>query len=57
MKINIVLMIALLSTLMVAAQQESLEKVESKYFKNLYQLNDSIYRSEQPSRKGFQELE
>ncbi len=34
-----------------------LEKVPSKRFKRLYRLNDSVYRSEQPSRKGFQELE
>lgn len=57
MKINISLVIALLCTISIMAQQASLENVESKYFKNLYQLNDSIYRSEQPSRKGFQELE
>ncbi|WP_425235767.1 tyrosine-protein phosphatase [Ulvibacterium sp.] len=40
-----------------AAQQDDFHKVESKYFKNLYRINDSIYRSEQPSRKGFRELE
>ncbi len=32
-------------------------KVESKYFNNLYSINDFIYRSEQPSKKGFKELE
>lgn len=40
-----------------AAQQEDFHKIKSKYFKNLYRINDSIYRSEQPSRKGFRELE
>lgn len=34
-----------------------LQKIESKRFKRLYQLNDSVYRSEQPSKKGFKELE
>ncbi|WP_422081846.1 tyrosine-protein phosphatase [Ulvibacterium sp.] len=39
------------------AQQDDVHKVESRYFKNLYRINDSIYRSEQPSKKGFRELE
>lgn len=39
------------------AQNVQLEKIESDSFKRLYQLNDSIYRSEQPSRKGFLELQ
>ncbi len=34
-----------------------LEKVSSKRFKRLYRINDSVYRSEQPSRNGFRELE
>ena len=33
------------------------EKIESKNFRNLYKLNDSLYRSEQPSKKGMKELE
>jgi protein tyrosine/serine phosphatase len=40
-----------------ALGQSDFEKIESRNFKNLYKLNDSIYRSEQPSRKGFIELE
>lgn len=32
-------------------------EIESKYFNNLYSISDSIYRSEQPSKKGFKELE
>lgn len=32
-------------------------EIESKYFNNLYSINDSILRSEQPSRSGFKELE
>ncbi|NRD22634.1 dual specificity protein phosphatase family protein [Winogradskyella litoriviva] len=32
-------------------------EIESKYFNNLYSINDSILRSEQPSKSGFKELE
>mgnify|MGYP003635017643 CR=1 FL=1 len=39
------------------AQEGRLKKVESKYFKNLYQVNNVLYRSEQPSKKGFKEVE
>ncbi|MUU77473.1 phosphatase domain-containing putative toxin [Winogradskyella endarachnes] len=31
--------------------------VNSKYFNNLYCINDSLFRSEQPSKMGFKELE
>ncbi len=31
--------------------------LNSKSFKNLYKINDSVFRSEQPSKKGFKELE
>lgn len=33
------------------------EKIISENFANLHKVNDSIYRSEQPDRKGMQELE
>lgn len=39
------------------AQSTSAEKIEMKTFKNLYKINDSVYRSEQPSKKGFALLE
>ncbi len=39
------------------AQSDQLTKIDSKYFKRLYQLNDSLYRSEQPKKKAFKELE
>ncbi len=39
------------------SQNAELEKVPSNRFKRLYRLNDSVYRSEQPGRKGFKELE
>ena len=39
------------------AQTQEFEKIESKYFKNLYKVNDSLYRSDQPKRRGFKELE
>ncbi|MEO0901905.1 MAG: dual specificity protein phosphatase family protein [Bacteroidota bacterium] len=38
-------------------QREQLQKIQSRHFKRLYSLNDSVYRSEQPSKKGFKELE
>lgn len=37
--------------------EAKLQKIYSKHFKRLYSLNDSVYRSEQPSKKGFKELE
>lgn len=39
------------------AQQNDFEKIGSTNFKRLYRLNDSMFRSEQPSKKGFKELE
>ena len=41
----------------VNAQTADFEKIESNNFKRLYRLNDSLYRSEQPNKKGFTELE
>nr|WP_299344590.1 dual specificity protein phosphatase family protein [Allomuricauda sp.] len=41
----------------IVAQQQDVRQIESRYFKNLFQINDSIFRSEQPSKKGFRELE
>lgn len=40
-----------------SAQQADYEKIDSKYFKRLYKLNDSLYRSEQPSKKAYLQLE
>ena len=45
------------SFVLVSQEKVSAKKVESKYFKRLYQINDSVYRSDQPNRKGFRELE
>ncbi|MEO0571628.1 MAG: dual specificity protein phosphatase family protein [Bacteroidota bacterium] len=39
------------------SQEHTAEKVVLKGFKRLHKLNDSVYRSEQPSTKGFQRLE
>lgn len=39
------------------AQNTPLKKIASKHFSNLYQVNDVLYRSEQPSKKGFKDLE
>ncbi|NRD20368.1 tyrosine-protein phosphatase [Winogradskyella eckloniae] len=33
------------------------KEIDSNFFDNLYQINDSIYRSEQPNKQGFKELE
>ncbi len=39
------------------SQEKATQDITSKYFTNLHQLNDSVYRSEQPNVKGFQSLE
>ena len=39
------------------SQESTLTKIASKQFKNLYKINDVLYRSEQPSKKGFKEIE
>jgi len=39
------------------AQIVPLKEVASKHFKNLYKVNNVLYRSEQPSKKGFKTLE
>ena len=33
------------------------QKINGKGFKNLYKINDSLYRSEQPSKAGMKQLE
>ncbi len=33
------------------------QKMEVAHFKNLYKINDSLYRSEQPTKSGMKELE
>ncbi|MDF0718252.1 dual specificity protein phosphatase family protein [Muricauda sp. 334s03] len=39
------------------AQKNEALKIESRNFKRLYKISDGLYRSEQPSRKGFLELD
>jgi protein tyrosine/serine phosphatase len=39
------------------SQEVALKKVASKHFNNLYKINDVLYRSEQPSKKGFKQIE
>ena len=36
--------------------KNGVKKIESPYFQNLFQLNDSIFRSEQPDKKGYGEI-
>jgi len=37
-------------------QETASKKIASNNFHNLYKLNDSMYRSEQPTKKGMREL-
>lgn len=46
-----------LFTIMAFSQEQAAEKVELRRFKRLYKLNDSVFRSEQPSKKDFEALE
>ncbi|QNK77942.1 dual specificity protein phosphatase family protein [Winogradskyella sp. PAMC22761] len=39
------------------AQVETLKQIESNHFNNLYQVNSILYRSEQPSKKGFKDID
>ncbi|QXP79051.1 MULTISPECIES: fused DSP-PTPase phosphatase/NAD kinase-like protein [Winogradskyella] len=39
------------------AQEVALKQIESKHFKNLYKVNSVLYRSEQPSKKGFKDID
>lgn len=55
--IRLVLLSLLMSSMCFSQEEERHDKVESKYFDNLYSINDSVYRSEQPSKKGFKVLE
>ena len=56
-KIGLLIIICLGFVQINYSQQKSFEKVESKYFKNMYKINNVLYRAEQPSKKGFLELE
>lgn len=56
MRILSIILVSLLFMLNTNAQNFKAQKVSSVYFKRLYRLNDSVYRSEQPSKKGFREL-
>ena len=57
-KVRALLFLSLLSSLnYLNAQQRRAEKVDQKGFKRLYKLNDSVFRSEQPSKKDFEALE
>ena len=50
-------LLSLVCTVNLYAQQNEARKIESDYFKKLYRINDSVFRSEQPRKKGFRELE
>jgi len=53
----IVSMCCLITFGLANGQVLELLKYESEHFDNLYAISDSMYRSEQPSRKAFKELE
>lgn len=55
--IRLVILSLLICSISFSQEKEKHNIVESKYFNNLYSINDSIYRSEQPSKKGFKTLE
>ena len=57
MRKTLLILAFLLVGLGLTAQNSQLQKVDSKHFKRLYKLNDLLYRSEQPNKKGFAELE
>ncbi len=44
-------------SLTIHSQNNTAEPQNSKHFKRLYKVSDRMYRSEQPSKKGFLELE
>lgn len=56
MKSTLILTLSFLCTFPIMAQ-DFCSEVECQYLDNLYQVSDSLYRSEQPSRKGFGELD
>ena len=56
MRILWLLIVTLLFISWGQAQDVASQKRTLKTFKRFYRLNDSVYRSEQPGRKGFQEL-
>lgn len=56
-KTHYIFILALLSFGFSFAQDMNSKKFESRDFNNLFQINDSLYRSDQPSKKAFKELE
>lgn len=56
-KISLLSIIYLFNFGICLAQDLDSLQFNSRHFKNLFQINDSIYRSEQPSKKAFKELE
>ena len=53
----VILAVFLIGVNRLSVTNEDFKEIKSNHFRNLYQINESIYRSEQPSRKGFKELE
>ena len=43
--------------LLIYSQDNEAKELKSKNFKRLFKVSDSIYRSKQPNKKGFLELE
>jgi protein tyrosine/serine phosphatase len=57
MKKYIILICTLFYSFVAQSQEDMALLVKSTNFKRLYRISDELYRSEQPSRKGFKELE
>ncbi|MAD98622.1 MAG: protein tyrosine phosphatase [Flavobacteriaceae bacterium] len=49
--------LVLTNSIVFQAQEKEAEKIELGKFKRLYKISEDVYRSEQPSKKGFKELE
>ncbi len=57
MKKYVILLCTLFYGYATQAQEDKALLVNSKNFKRLYRISEGLYRSEQPNRKGFKELE
>lgn len=57
MKVLFCLFISCLGAICFSQQLDSIPNGKSTYFQNLHRINDSIFRSEQPTKMGIKEIE
>ncbi|MCB4797676.1 dual specificity protein phosphatase family protein [Neotamlana laminarinivorans] len=57
MKTSYIFLMMICCSININAQIIEATKQESKNFKRFYKVSEAIYRSEQPSKKGFKEIE